>query len=309
MEVRYHLYASSSGMSPRVRRTRALSGRVRKKAASVQEKRRQLACEKRSAGQAWIETNIGSLGENLEAARPIRQHFGDAWFSNPVLHYFRRSARAAIFLRTQSGQQTLDQDESGGNPFASALIELMSRRNLTLGKLPAQLKKLTFRNSGGFQVPDVPSFAAPEKWSVQSKAQGEKKVALVLVFSDYSASGGAPSLPGAKLDASRIGKAFKTAGFKTEISVDPSRDEFNEILRNFSDPSSHADFTVVYATGHGVEVDRKIYLLPGDYPVAEENRALDEKAIRVSRIASALRGRRASLMFYAGCRDNPFGEP
>jgi uncharacterized caspase-like protein len=91
--------------------------------------------------------------------------------------------------------------------------------------------------------------------------------------------------------------------------VDPSRAEFGKILQDFSERSSHADFAMVYATGHGVEVDRNIYLLPGDYPVAQENRALDEKAIRVSQIARALRGRRASLMFYAGCRDNPFGEP
>jgi uncharacterized caspase-like protein len=50
----------------------------------------------------------------------------------------------------------------------------------------------------------------------------EKRIALVLVVSDYSRSGSQSlqSLPGAKNDAKRIAAALTKAGFDTELALD-----------------------------------------------------------------------------------------
>lgn len=129
---------------------------------------------------------------------------------------------------------------------------------------------------------------------------------LVVVFSDYSASGGAKSLPGAARDLSRIGQAFEQAGFETQKVLDPDRAKLQTILREFADRSAVSDVAAVYTTGHGVEVNGAVYLLPGDYPVSQGDTALSQRAIRLTELGAASRARHANLIFYGGCRNNPF---
>ncbi len=210
-----------------------------------------------------------------------------------------------FFHASQPGKQTLDQGEGGGNPFASALIELLARNNLALDTFPVELANLTEQKSRGFQRPDVPGQGEPADWRFSPKPPAEKRSALVLVFSDYSASQGALSLPGAKRDSERIGVALEKAGFETEAVLDPDKTELKQVLETFADRSSKSDVAILYTTGHGVEVDRKIYLLPGDYPIRRGIDALQEHAVRLSELATVTRAKRANLVFWGGCRDNP----
>jgi hypothetical protein len=241
-------------------------------------------------------------------------HLAASWFA-VILCVLAPAAEAQqpptplLFHASQSGRQTLDQGEGGGNPFASALIELLSARNLRLADLPPQLTALTLAKSHSFQQPDVPSHGLPRDWPLQPKAPEEKRVALVLVFSDYAQSGGASSLPGAKHDAARVGRAFADAGFNTRTVIDPDPAAFQDALRDFALQSAAADMAAVYVTGHGVEVDGAVYLLPGDYPVARRNEALQERAIPLVAVVRTARARGVNLIFYGGCRDNPFGTP
>jgi hypothetical protein len=55
----------------------------------------------------------------------------------------RPSANVGMFFGTKSGGTTLDQDEFGGNPFATALTELAGQPKVSLRNLPARLRKLT----------------------------------------------------------------------------------------------------------------------------------------------------------------------
>ena len=88
--------------------------------------------------------------------------------------------------------------------------------------------------------------------------------------------------------------------------LDPDRGEVRDVLEQLAAQSATADVAVLYATGHGVEVERVIYLLPGDYPVEQGAEVLNDRALRLTVLASALRARRANLMFYGGCRNNPW---
>ncbi len=213
-----------------------------------------------------------------------------------------------MFHASQSGHLTLDQGEGGGNPFASALIELLSRSKLYFQEFPTQLASLTFLKSGGFQRADVPSGTGLTSWAIKPRAIVEKRVAMVIVFSDYSSSGGAQSLPGAMRDANRIASTLANAGFETEKFIDPEYSNMQTILQAFSVRSSTANVAIIYTTGHGVEVEGRIFLLPGNYPIAKQNGALESNAIQLSRIATAARATFANLVFYAGCRNNPFGK-
>ena len=212
----------------------------------------------------------------------------------------------AVFFASLSGRPTLDQGEGGGNPFASALVELLLRPDVDLGMLPSELRILTNRKSRGFQVADGPSLVEPSDWRFQSPPAQNSKLALVAVFSNYTTSAHWPALPGARRDAHRVSAALEAAGFDIATVVDPTRAELSEELRRFRQRSTTSDFAIVYTTGHGVEVDSRVYLLPDDYPFSEGKRALDRMAVPLARFVSSARARRVNLVFYGGCRDNPF---
>lgn len=98
------------------------------------------------------------------------------------------SAQPLIFHASTSGQQTLDRGEGGGNPFASSLIEILGRPETRLAELPDALRVLTVKKSSGAQTPDVPSAVSPKDWRLVPPQSGEKRIALVLVVSDYGRS-------------------------------------------------------------------------------------------------------------------------
>ena len=222
-------------------------------------------------------------------------------------HAFVANSPPPIYLyASQSGQRTLDRGEGGGNPFASALVELLNREALKFDSFRTELIELTDRKSRGFQRPEIQGPGSIRRWQLLPKPKNETRVALVLVFSDYSASGGASSLPGAKQDAQRVAEALHKAGFKVETVLDPDRANMAAALKQLSARSATADVAVIYTTGHGVEVERVTYLLPGDYPVEQGAAVLKERAVRLTGLGSALRALRANLVFYGGCRDNPF---
>jgi hypothetical protein len=217
------------------------------------------------------------------------------------------TAEPVYFFASQAGRPTLDQGEGGGNPFASALVELLARNQLSFDSFRAELVELTRLKSGRFQRPDVPAPADLATWQLLPKPSSEKRVALVVIFSDYSASDADKSLPGAKHDMQRVASALERAGFEVQTILDPDRTRLEIALREFRGRSASAEVALLYTTGHGVEVAGTVYVLPGDYPLARGNASLQDRAVRLTTLGSALRARQANLVFYGGCRDNPFG--
>jgi Caspase domain len=216
-------------------------------------------------------------------------------------------AETFVFHASQSGKQTLDQGEEGGNPFASALVEILTRPSVKLSSFPTDLQQLTLAKSEGFQSPDIPTSVKPPNWSLVPAKSGESRIALVMVVSHYARSG-ARTLPGAKYDAERIASALLRAGFVTELALNLDLAPMREKLATFAMRSKQYDVAAIYTTGHGSEVGGVTYLLPGDYPVRERNNALVVHALPLREIARSAHARFINLVFYGGCRDNPFQE-
>ena len=214
-------------------------------------------------------------------------------------------ADVLVFHGATSGQQTLDEAEGGGNPFASAFIDVLAKPSVRLSELSAAIRKLTAKRSEGLQNADVPSKVTPSHWQLVPPPPAERRIALVLVVSDYYRAA-QDSLPGAKLDAVRVAAALKQAGFDTEMAIDLELATMKRKLASFSIESTRYDAALIYTTGHGVEVARTVFLLPGDFPVSTGISALATRAVSLPDIASAARAKRVNLVFYAGCRDNPW---
>jgi hypothetical protein len=220
-------------------------------------------------------------------------------------------AETIVFHATHSGQLALDTDNEGGNPFASSLIEIMGQGSVTLAGLAPALRRLTAEKSNGAQSADVPDLTGRRDWPIVPRPPGERRIALVLAVADYSQSKSNPSLAGARHDAQRIAKALAQAGFETASALDLGLAGMRARLKAFAAQSRNADAAVIYTTGHGFEVDGKVYLLPSDYPMDETGNVLtgnvlEERAMPLSEIASSVQAGNINLLFYGGCRNDPF---
>lgn len=216
----------------------------------------------------------------------------------------RRHNHAIVFA-TRSGGTTIDQDAFGGNPFATALIQLTEADPIPLRQFPRRLRAMTVDASQGQQVPQWTNWPAGIGWTFRLRpgSRQERRCALVLIVSEYAGAGLAP-LVGAAHDERRISAMLGANGFSVVQGVAPSRVALLQALANFSIVARKHDVAVIYCTGHGMEVKRDVYLLPGDYPVRDgcSVSRLRARAVSVERIATACRASKLNLVFFAGCR-------
>lgn len=208
---------------------------------------------------------------------------------------------ALMFYAGQPGRLTQDRDRLGGNPFASALVEVLSKHPENLEQFTQSLAAANARHSGGWQQLQFPKKLP--KWKMDQPAG--KRVALVLINADYSKTNGVYSLPGAAFDAKRIPEALKQAGFETTLVLDANADKAREAMAAFSKLSEDAEASVIYVGGHGMQHKRTVYWMAGDYP--EQNpKWLDSHAIKLDEIGRVGHARDVNLVLYASCRDDPF---
>jgi hypothetical protein len=209
--------------------------------------------------------------------------------------------QALMYYAGQPGRLTQDRDRLGGNPFASAVVEVLAKHPANLEQFTQSLAASNARHSGGWQQLQFPKKLP--KWKMDQPAG--KRVALVLINADYSKTNGVYSLPGAAFDAKRIPEALKQAGFETTLVLDASADKAREAMAAFSKISEDAEASIIYVGGHGMQHKRTVYWMSGDYP--EQNaKWLDSHAIRLDEIGRVGHARDVNLVLYASCRDDPF---
>jgi hypothetical protein len=206
-----------------------------------------------------------------------------------------------IYYAGQAGRLTSDRDAAGGNPFATALVEVLKLRPLTLKRFTEQLATANQIYSRGWQMMDFPRVLPAPKVRLD---KGDQRVALVLINADYSQSD-AYSLPGARFDAKRVPEALKAAGFATTLVLDANAASARKALEEFATVSENADASLIYIGGHGAQRSRDVYWLMGDFP-GQDAKWLGDHAITVAEIAKSAKARDLNLVLYASCRDNPF---
>lgn len=209
-----------------------------------------------------------------------------------------------IYYGGEAGRLTIDRDSKGGNPLASAVVDVLGQPDVTLGAFGERVAFLTNRYSNGWQRPQLPRAAEPGDWRVTG-GDG-RRMALVLVNSDYSVSG-VPSLPGARRDAYRVTAALSSAGYDAQLVFNAAASKARERLAGFAQASREADGALVYIGGHGVQHGRTVWWLMGDYPRPDSADALSTHALSIPEIARAAQARTANMVLYASCRNDPFG--
>ena len=208
---------------------------------------------------------------------------------------------ALVYYAGQAGRLTSDRSSKGGNPFASALCEVIAQKPLTLERFTKRMAEANQIHSRGWQMMDYPRTLPDPSRRVDA---GDRRLALVLINADYSKSD-AYSLPGAAHDAKRVPQALTDAGYETTLVLDKTADEARIALEQFALASEAADNAIIYIGGHGAQHRRTVYWMMGDFP-GQDAKWLPTHAIPVSEIAKAGRARGLNLVLYASCRDDPF---
>ncbi|MBL8360129.1 MAG: caspase family protein [Rubrivivax sp.] len=216
-----------------------------------------------------------------------------------------RPDRIAIFA-TQPEERSIDVDRDGGNPFATALVQLLNSQQLDLVRLLRDVGPLTRFLSDGVQAPEVVGQPGKSHLLAGSEA-ASPRAALVIGYSDYSRTP-APSLTGVARDVRRVSEALGARGFEVHWLLDPAPKELDRQLREFARASSKADIAILYATGHGVQFGRRAYLLPGNQVRVETRISTAKTSIPITRLSATLRSRGLNLFLYGACRDDPFSE-
>jgi Caspase domain len=223
----------------------------------------------------------------------------------PIIPVAMTAPKTSTIYATKSGGTTLDQDDCGGNPFATALIELSQRQGLNLRQLLPALRQSTLKKSANLQEPTWDHLPPDKTWTFPMDAgtRSERRIALVLIVSDYLSRAGGRLL-GAANDERRIAAMLAGHGFSVIQGIAPNRQSLLDALRSFAMRSKSFDVAVLYSTGHGVELEGRAYLLPGDYPLQSgcDATLLTHHALPVDRITAACRARKVNLTFFAGCR-------
>ncbi len=222
----------------------------------------------------------------------------------PAVAHAKGSGPRVQFWATRSGGETLDGPNGSGNPFATALIETMADPALDFAGACTAITRRTAALSNNFQTVETPGAERAPAWRFMPPGR-ERRVALILITSDYSASDAAPSLPGAATDGARVERAFGQAGFDTKLVANASREMLTTELAKFARRSARVDVAAIYATGHGVEAGGVQYVLYGDHVVADRDAGL-ARAAKWEDIAVNAKARKLNLTIWAGCRNNPF---
>lgn len=198
---------------------------------------------------------------------------------------------------------TLDGLRQPGNPFATALLEVADTRNTPMGNWPSALERLTSRESDGRQLVQVAGDIATPAWRFRTPKQEKPgpRECLLLMVSDYSRAG-IRSLPGAAVDARRLGAMFKASGFVITCAPGPERVRLLDSLEQFAERCAGSEIAVIYATGHGVHAHGRTYLLPGDAAGPLQRESLRDQAISVTDMISSARSNIQNIVFFAACR-------
>jgi type VI secretion system VasD/TssJ family lipoprotein len=116
-------------------------------------------------------------------------------------------------------------------------------------------------------------------------------------------------LPNPENDAKLVAATLGTLGFEVEQHFNLKSADFRKVVRDFGRRMDDDEVaSVFFYAGHGMQIDRRNYLLPVDLNLRDEDEVKDESIDVADQLLSRIdRVRpRARIFIIDACRDNPF---
>jgi TPR repeat protein len=157
-----------------------------------------------------------------------------------------------------------------------------------------------FRNS----IEGVFGLSEPKEKSMSSVAVKSRKVrayALVIGNSKYKSGG----LSSPENDADVMANKFKLMGFDVTYTKELNRKKFVDVLITFAEKARDADVTVLYYSGHGMQVGGVNYLLPIDVNFKNKDDLVALDGISLNDLIRRNMPGKRRLIFLDACRTAP----
>ena len=139
--------------------------------------------------------------------------------------------------------------------------------------------------------------------ALSAPAVAAKRVALVIGNAVYTH---APQLANPLNDAGDIGAALGRLGFEVTKLENAGKVTMERGLLHFSRAASTAETAVVFYAGHGIEVDKRNFLVPVDARLLSD-REVEFETVPLDLVGRAVEGASGlGLVILDACRDNPF---
>ena len=154
-------------------------------------------------------------------------------------------------------------------------------------------------------APAVGLAALPLRTLAQAPSVTTRRVALVIGNGQYPQA----MLSNPENDARLVGSTLTALGFEVDLHLNLKARDFKRVLRDFGRRmDDDASALVFYYAGHGMQIDRRNYLLPVDLNLRDEGEVKDESVDLEDALLSRIdRVRpRARIFIIDACRDNPF---
>jgi uncharacterized caspase-like protein len=139
-------------------------------------------------------------------------------------------------------------------------------------------------------------------WIAAAEATEQKRVALVIGNSDYTAL---TTLNNPASDAGAIGAALRKQGFDVILHHDLDRGEFLDALDEIRAEAIGADVAVVYYAGHGMEVGGVNIVAPVDADIDCET-AQARRTVALEQLFAAVSPAKNQIVLLDSCRNDPF---
>ena len=130
-----------------------------------------------------------------------------------------------------------------------------------------------------------------------------QRVALVIGNGSYAH---APALTNPLNDAADIGAALERLSFKVTRIENAGYSELRRGLQQFALAASASEIAAVFYAGHGIEVDRRNFLVPVDARLLSDADVEFETVPLDLLMRAVERTRGLRLIILDACRDNPF---
>ena len=130
----------------------------------------------------------------------------------------------------------------------------------------------------------------------------DARVALVIGNAEYEH---APVLNNPVNDASDVMAALERLGFAVTLLKNGDQTSLRRGLQQFARAASVAQFAVVYYAGHGIEVDRRNFLVPVDARLASDADT-EFETVPLDLVIRSVSRASFRLVILDACRENPF---
>lgn len=133
-----------------------------------------------------------------------------------------------------------------------------------------------------------------------------KRVALVVGNADYAEGSRFPDLINSSKDAVLMAETLRELGFDVIEAIDVDRGEMIDALIQFSDKVTEGSDAVFYFAGHGIEYEKRNYLITTN-ALFQNKLQLGEESVELQTVLGAIRDKKpaAAIVFLDCCREYP----